>query len=182
MYNAAKPFAVRSSMSNTQSEMTAPTLRFALIGCAAGIASLHTGALAQTPGAQWAGMCDINAERGAARAAEAGCPFFVDHKELLAEVRPDVAVICVPHPFHAPLALDCFAAGAHVLVEKPIAVEVAEADAMIAAADAAGRLLAVNFQQRFRPAVAYAREMLGRGELGQLLGKICVEPWLRMAA
>src|SRR5437867_198086 len=98
-------------------------------------------------------MCDVAAEGGARRAAEAGCPFFSDHRALLAEARPDVAVICVPHPFHAALALDCFAAGAHVLIEKPIAVEVAEADTMIAAAEAAGRLLAVNFQQRFRPAI-----------------------------
>src|SRR5690242_19438473 len=133
------------------------TFRYAIIGCAAGIATSHLQALAQLPDAQIVGMADINAERGAARAAEVKSPFFVDHRELLEQTHPDIAVICTPHPFHAPIAIDCFAAGAHVLTEKPIAIEVEEADKMIAAAEAAGRLLAINFQQRFRPAVEKAR-------------------------
>ncbi|MGZ3681464.1 MAG: Gfo/Idh/MocA family protein, partial [Ktedonobacterales bacterium] len=108
-----------------------PTLRYAIIGAGAGIAPNHIQALGHLPQARIAGMSDINAERGAERAAAAGCPFFVDYRELLESVRPDVVVICTPHPLHAPIALDCFAAGAHVLTEKPLAVEVAEADAMI---------------------------------------------------
>ena len=140
-----------------------PRLRLVIIGCAASIVPTHLRALAQLPEAQIVGMADLNAERGAARAADAGCPFFVDHRTLLAELRPDVAVITTPHPFHPPIALDCFAAGAHVLVEKPMAVDVAEADAMIAAADAAGRILAVNFQQRFRPAIVRVRHLVDVG-------------------
>src|SRR5689334_1928299 len=101
-------------------------------------------------------MADVDDAMGGSRAAMAGCPFFLDHRELLSAVAPDVVVICVPHPLHRSLALDCFAAGAHVLVEKPMAVDVAEAEAMIGAADAAGRLLAVNFQERFRPAIEAA--------------------------
>ncbi len=68
------------------------------------------------------------------------------------------------------------------LVEKPIAVEVAEADKMIAAADAARRLLAVNFQERFRPAVDAAHQFMVTGELGDLVRVLCVEPWFRTAA
>jgi predicted dehydrogenase len=101
---------------------------------------------------------------------------------MLAELRPDVAVICAPHPFHMALALDCFAAGAHVLVEKPIAVTVAEADRMIDAAADAGRLLAVNFQQRFRPLIERARALIDAGEVGPLVRVLCVEPWFRTAA
>jgi len=159
-----------------------PALRYAIIGCAAGIVPTHLQALARLPTAQVVGMSDIDAERGAARAAEVGCPFFTDHRALLADIRPDIAVICTPHPYHAPIALDCFAAGAHVLVEKPMAVEVAEADAMIAAADAAGRILAVNFQQRFRPAIESVRRLIDSGELGEFLRVLCVEPWFRPAA
>jgi UDP-N-acetyl-2-amino-2-deoxyglucuronate dehydrogenase len=158
-----------------------PLVRYAIIGCAAGIVPTHLQALARLPGAQIVGMSDISAERGAARAAQVGCRFFVDHRALLAELRPDVAVICTPHPFHAPIALDCFEAGAHVLVEKPMAVEVAEADTMIAGAEAAGRILAVNFQQRFRPAIASVRQLIDAGELGSLLRVLCVEPWFRPA-
>ena len=159
-----------------------PLLRYALIGAGASIASTHLEALARLPGTQIVGMADIDPAIGAQRAATVGCPFFLDHYEMLSAVSPDVVVICAPHPLHMPLALDCFAAGTHVLVEKPIAVEVAEADAMIAAAEAAGRLLAVNFQERFRPAVDAARRLIAAGELGELVRVLCVEPWFRTAA
>ncbi|MEP7191058.1 MAG: Gfo/Idh/MocA family oxidoreductase, partial [Roseiflexaceae bacterium] len=159
-----------------------PTLRYAIIGGAAGIAPSHIRALQQLPGAQIVGLSDINAEGGAARAAELDCAFFVDHRAMLAELKPDVAVICAPHPFHPPLALDAFAAGAHVLVEKPIAVSVGEADTMIEAADRAGRLLVVSFQQRFRPAVEHIRGLIDAGEIGTLVRVLCVEPWYRPAA
>lgn len=156
-----------------------PSLRFGIIGSAAGIAETHLKALTQLPGAIIAGMADIAVERGAARAAEAGCPFFADHRAMLDAIRPDVAVICAPHPFHAALAIDCLEAGAHVLVEKPLAVSVSEADAMIAAADRAGRILAVCFQQRFRPVVEYARALIEGGEIGEIVRVLCVEPWFR---
>jgi predicted dehydrogenase len=157
-------------------------LRYVLIGCGGIIAPTHIAALEQHPGAQLLAMSDIDATRGAERAASAGCAFYTDHRTMLDEVRPDVAVICAPHPFHNPLARDCFAAGAHVLVEKPMAVEVAEADAMIAAAEQAGRILAVNFQFRFRPAIAKAHELISTGVLGELVRVLCVEPWYRTAA
>jgi UDP-N-acetyl-2-amino-2-deoxyglucuronate dehydrogenase len=166
----------------SQSASDSTALRYAIIGGAAGIAPMHIRALQQLPGAQIVGLSDINAEGGAARAAELDCPFFVDHREMLADLKPDVAVICAPHPFHPPLALDAFAAGAHVLVEKPIAVSVGEADTMIEAADRAGRLLVVSFQQRFRPAVEYIRRLIDAGELGTLVRVLCTEPWYRPAA
>ncbi len=157
-------------------------LRYAVIGCGGVIAPTHLQALAQIPDAQIVAMSDLDEARGAPRAEAANVPFFTDYRAMLAEIQPDVAVICVPHPFHAPIALDCFKAGAHVLVEKPIAVEVAEADAMIAAAEAAGRWLAVSFQYRFRPEAAAARAMIERGELGELVRVLAIEPWFRPAA
>jgi len=93
-----------------------------------------------------------------------------------------VVTVCTPHPFHAPIAIDSFAAGAHVLTEKPMSVEVAEADRMIAAAGAAGKLLAVNFQQRFRLVVEKARALVDAGEIGSLVRVLVVEPWLRTFA
>ncbi len=159
-----------------------PFLRYALIGAGASIAGKHLEALAGLPGSEVVGMADIDAGIGAQRAAQWGCPFFLNHRALLAAVAPDVAVICAPHPLHRSLAVDCFAAGAHVLVEKPLAVEVAEAEEMIAAADAAGRVLAVNFQERFRPAIEAAHRLIAAGELGNLVRALCVEPWFRTAA
>lgn len=173
---------MKEKLMQSHATSSSSSLRYAIIGGAAGIAPSHIRALQQLPGAQIVGLSDINAEGGAARAAELGCAFFVDHRAMLAELKPDVAVICAPHPFHPPLALDAFAAGAHVLVEKPIAVSVGEADTMIEAADRAGRLLVVSFQQRFRPAVEHIRGLIDAGELGTLVRVLCVEPWYRPAA
>jgi predicted dehydrogenase len=158
------------------------TLRYALVGCAGQIAPAHIAAVEQLPDATLVGMADVATERGRARAADTGCPFFADYADLLDETHPDVVVVCVPHPLHAPITIAALQAGAHVLVEKPIAVEVAEADAMNAAASAAHRLLAVSFQHRFDPAVEAIRGYVERGNLGTLLRVECVEPWFRTDA
>ena len=157
-------------------------LRIAVIGGGAWIAATHLEAIAGLPDARLVGMSDLSPERLGPRAAAAGVPAFSDHRAMLAELRPDLAVICTPHPSHAALALDCFGAGAHVLVEKPIAVSVGEADQMIAAAASAGRTLAVSFQQRFRPEIEAARALIDGGELGALVRVLCVEPWFRTDA
>jgi predicted dehydrogenase len=158
------------------------TLNYAVIGCSAQIAPQHLQAIAELPAARLVGMADVAAERGAQRAADAGCPFFTDYRALLTQTRPDVVVVCTPHPLHASIVVESLHSGAHVLVEKPIAVEVVEADAMIAAADAAGRLLAVNFQHRFDPAIEAMRQLIADGELGALIRVACVEPWFRTNA
>jgi predicted dehydrogenase len=101
---------------------------------------------------------------------------------MLAATQPDVTVILTPHPFHAAIAIDALNAGCHVLVEKPMAVQVAEADAMIAAATKNNRLIAVNFQQRFRPEVVAARHLIQSGQLGEIQRVTQVEPWLRTVA
>lgn len=157
-------------------------LRFAIIGAAAHQAPMHLRCLRELPGAEVVALCDIDAGGLAPRAAEAGCPAFVDHREMLRKTQPDVAVIVTPHPFHAPITLDCLEAGAHVLVEKPMAVAVGEADRMIEAADSAGRILAVNFQQRFRAVVERAHALVEAGAIGDLVRTLCVEPWYRPAA
>lgn len=158
-----------------------PVLRYAFIGAAAAIVDAHLDGLEGVP-CEIVGMADVDAERGATKAAKVGCAFFVDHHDLLSVVRPDAVVICTPHPLHAEQTLDALSSGAHVLVEKPMAVEVADADAMIATAERTRRVLAVNFQERFRAAVQYARDFIARGELGPLLRVLSVEPWLRTAA
>jgi predicted dehydrogenase len=156
-------------------------VRYGIVGAAAAIADAHLEALAGVP-SEIVGMADVDAERGAEKAAKAGCPFFFDYREMLRAVRPEAVVICTPHPLHASQAQHSLLAGAHVLVEKPMAVEVAEADAMIEAAEHARRVLAVNFQERFRPAVRHARDFIARGELGPLVRVLAVEPRLRTAA
>jgi predicted dehydrogenase len=92
-----------------------------------------------------------------------------------------VVVIMTPHPFHAEIAIAALEAGCHVLCEKPMALHVGEADAMIAAAERAGRLLAVTLQFRHRPEVVLAKQLLDQGQLGQLQRVDVLACWTRAA-
>jgi predicted dehydrogenase len=75
-----------------------------------------------------------------------------DHRELLEQGRLDAVLICSPNHTHAEIALDALDAGLHVLVEKPLCLTVAEADAIAAARDRAGRVVQVGYMKRFDPA------------------------------
>ncbi len=160
---------------------TSSPLRHAVIGVGAGIYHLHQAGLTLDD-VQVVGVSDVVPNPGQERADELDAPFYLDHRKMLAETKPDVTVIITPHPFHAALAIDALNAGSHVLVEKPIAVQVAEADAMIAAAEANNRLLAVNFQHRFRPDVQAIKQLISSGGLGKIQRVTGVQPWLRTAA
>jgi predicted dehydrogenase len=156
-------------------------LKHVIIGVGAGVLGMHRSALA-LDSIELVGASDVNTTLGQKNADELGCPFFVDHKEMLNVTQPDVTVILAPHPFHAALAVDAVRAGSHVLVEKPMAVQLSEADIMIAAAEEHNRLLAVSFQQRFRPEVRLARDLLCSGQLGDLQHVNMHTNWFRTEA
>jgi UDP-N-acetyl-2-amino-2-deoxyglucuronate dehydrogenase len=155
-------------------------LRYGVIGAGV-VAPLHLQAIAALDDVELIGISSLDRKLAAARAQEIGCPSFGDHRELLA-LEPDVVVICTPHPSHPALAIEALEAGAHALVEKPLAVQVRDADAMIDAADRAGRLLGVCFQQRFRPVIAAARGLITSGRLGELVRVSIVDPLYRPAS
>jgi len=107
-------------------------IRLGVIGVGANVFAMHARAIeAHADAIELVGVADINVTAAEQQAESFGCPYFSDHRELLAKTRPDAVAIVTPHPFHAPIATDCMRAGAHVLVEKPIAVQVADADTMI---------------------------------------------------
>ncbi len=139
-------------------------LRYGVIGAGV-VAPLHLEAIAALDDAEVVGISSLEAEH-------------LDLRGLLA-LEPDVVVVCSPHPTHAALTVAALEAGAHVLVEKPLAPEACEADTMIAAADRAERLLGVCFQQRFRPVIAAARELIAGGRLGELVRASIVDPLYR---
>ncbi len=152
-------------------------LRYAVIGAGV-IAPLHLQAIAALDDVEVAGISALDREAAAALAREAGCASFPDQRELLA-LEPDVVVVCTPHPSHPALTIEALEAGTHVLVEKPLAPEAREGDAMIEAADRTGRLLGVCFQQRFRPVIAAARGLIVDGRLGELVRVSIVDPLYR---
>jgi UDP-N-acetyl-2-amino-2-deoxyglucuronate dehydrogenase len=153
------------------------TLRYGLIG--AGVASqMHLDAIAVREDVELVGIASLNKEAAEARAREHGCRAFGASDELLAEGL-DVVVVATPHTSHAELTIAAFETGAHVLCEKPLAPEVRDADAMVAAAERARRLLGVSFQQRFRPVIAAARKLIDDGRLGSLVRVSIVDPLYR---
>lgn len=93
---------------------------------------------------------------------------YGDYGEALRDPRVAGAVVCTPHDRHLPDVLAALGAGRHVLVEKPIARTLDEADAMIAAAGTAGRVLMVAEQFHFMPAFRHVRRLLDDGRLGEL--------------
>jgi predicted dehydrogenase len=93
---------------------------------------------------------------------------YADAASMLSAEQPDLVSIVVPTSLHLPMTLAALDAGAHVLVEKPIAATRAEAETMIAAAGSAGRMLTVGHIERFNPAIRELRRRLADGELGRV--------------
>ena len=91
-------------------------------------------------------------------------------EDLLANPAVDAVYIAVPHHLHAPLTIQAAEAGKHILVEKPIATTLADAEAMIAAARANGVWLSVNFHAQVDPLCQAAKDLVAQGAIGQVVG------------
>lgn len=91
-----------------------------------------------------------------------------DWRTLLADDRVEIVVVATPHDLHALVAIAALEAGKHVVVEKPMAMTVAETDAMIAAARAHDRLLTVFQNRRWEPSFLLIREIVANGEIGEV--------------
>lgn len=123
-------------------------------------------------GAQLAAICDILPERLAkARETHPETPTFATHRELLQSGTCDAIVIATPHYDHPPIALDAFAAGLHVLSEKPAAVSVNAARKLNAEYDAKYReklKFGIMFQQRAYKIYQKLKDVIASGEVGEI--------------
>jgi predicted dehydrogenase len=133
------------------------SLRIGVIGVGH-LGKHHARILASLPGAQLAGVADINRSRADEIAASAGTQAFYDAASLLGRV--DAVTIAVPTDQHRNVALPFLEARIPVLIEKPLARSMPEADELIAAAEQSGVALAVGHTERFNPAVEVARPLL----------------------
>ena len=155
-------------------------IRIALIGCGR-IAKRHAELLGtgQIEGAGLAAVCDRDAGRADAYGSRYGVPSFTVIDDLLAAPGIDVVAVLTPSGMHAEHAVRVARSGRHVIVEKPMALTLADAESMIAAADAARVQLFVVKQNRFNVPVVKAREALDAGRFGKLvLGTVRVR-WCR---
>ncbi len=130
------------------------------------------GIVRETNGIDLVAMVEPIPEARDRAVADLGIPrstVFASLSEALAAVPTDAVLLTTPPETHHPLTLEALAAGVDVLVEKPLAVNIAQAKEMIAAANAASRTLMVSQNYRFRPPTRAAQSIVASGDLGDLI-------------
>jgi len=144
------------------------SIRFAIVGCGT-IAPWHAEAIQRTDGAVLVVVASRRPEQAEAFARARGVEWAPAFDALVRRTDVDVVTLCTPSGVHAEMAIAAARAGKHVVVEKPIAVTLAQADAMLEACRQSGRSLAVISQLRFAPDVQEVHAALTDGRLGRLL-------------
>ena len=120
-------------------------------------------------GAELVGISDLNAEAASKAAAEYGVAATFDSPQAMLDgVDCDAVSIIVPNKFHAPLAIECLTAGKHVFCEKPPALNAAEVQQMIVAAEASAKHLMFNFNNRARPESYAMMKLIDEGTVGTI--------------
>lgn len=155
-------------------------IKIALVGCGR-ISARHSQLLGgnQIDGASLAAVCDIVEEKAKILGEEYGVPYFTDMHEMMKESKPDVVVILTESGNHAKHTIELSGYGAHIVVEKPMALTLVDADAMVAACDRAGVKLFIIKQNRFNVPVTKLKEALDGGRFGKLvMGTVRVR-WCR---
>ncbi len=152
-------------------------IRTAVIGCGK-VAHYHARALAALPQSEFTAVYGRDPKKARAFAAQYQVAAYSDISQMIKESRIGAVVICTPHPAHAGPAIEAARAGAHVLVEKPLATSLADCDAMIAAAEEAGVLLGGVSQRRFYKPVMRLKQALDDGKIGKpVLGLVTMLGW-----
>lgn len=155
-------------------------IKFGVLGCGR-ISKRHLDLLGggKIGDAILAAICDNQPDRLAAAKVRHDVTAYADYDALLADPNVDVVVVLTPSGMHAEHAIAAANAGKHVIVEKPMALRLDDADAMIAACDRARVKLFVVKQNRLNVPVVKAREALNEGRFGRLvLGTVRVR-WRR---
>jgi predicted dehydrogenase len=137
-------------------------LRIGVIGVG-NMGQHHARVLSLLKDVELVGVADINVERGIDVASKYRVRFFEDFRDLLAHV--DAVCVAVPTRLHHAVGMTCLQAGVHVLIEKPIAASIAEAESLVNAAAESHRILQVGHIERFNPAFQELGKVLKTEEL-----------------
>lgn len=146
-------------------------VKVGIIGCGAIAERLHIPDYATCGQADLVAFCDASRARAAAM-AERFAPeaqIYTDYRELLKNPEVEAVSVCMPNKYHGECSIMAARAGKHVMVEKPMAMSLAEAKKMVAESKKAGKLLVVNQSMRNYPAHKKAREIIQSGFLGEVL-------------
>ena len=144
-------------------------LRVALIG-AGGIARAHMRYYQDMDDVEMVAVADVVLERARDCCEEYEIPqAYADYAEMLHQAEPDAVSVGTPNNLHAPCTIAALDAGAHVLVEKPLAMNAREGQKMLDAAEKNGKKLIIGFQNRYEPKTQLIKKLVDDGELGAVL-------------
>jgi len=154
-------------------------IKFAIIGCGK-VAPKHAESLKKIAHAELAAVCDKNEDRAKAFAEKYGCKYYTDYKELLkADNDIDCIDICTPHGYHAEITINAANAGKHVITEKPMAMNLEEADKMIEVCEKNNVKLFVVKQNRYNEPIKKLKAALDKGRFGKLFYGNATVYWSR---
>ncbi len=148
-------------------------LKIAIVGCG-GISELHIQALRSMADVDIVAGVDIKPRRLQVMQQKFSLThLYDDYLRMLAEVKPDAVSVCTPNSLHAPMAVHALQAGAHVITEKPMAMNPIECRQMLGAAKKSGRKLAVGFQYRYHPHTQMLVRARDSGQFGDVMFVKC---------
>jgi UDP-N-acetyl-2-amino-2-deoxyglucuronate dehydrogenase len=158
--------------------MMMKTWGIGLIGCGS-IADFHIKAIQEMDNARLVIVASRNPDRARAVGERVGCTWTTDYHDVISN--PDVEIVCLTTDSgsHGKIGLETLRAGKHLLVEKPMAMTVAEANQMIAEAKERGLTLSVVSQRRFERQHQFVKQVLMEGRLGKLLFVEVACPYFR---
>jgi predicted dehydrogenase len=145
------------------------SMKIAIVGAGA-IAQRNATEAAQSGAATIAGVFDVNTKVAREMARKLGTNVFSSYEDVLASPGVEAVLMSTPHHVHRSMTLEAAAAGKHVLIEKPLANSLEDAEAMIHACRAAGVGLTVNYSFRYLPKIRKARQLIADGALGDITG------------
>jgi len=152
-------------------------LKTAIVGIGK-VTPLHAAALARLPQSHFTAVCSSKKEKAEEFARKYGIKGYTDVAEMVTVEKIDVAIICTPHPFHKAPAIEAMKAGAHVLVEKPLASSLADCDAMLDTANKYCRQIGVVSQRRWYKPVQRVKAAIDAGKIGKpVLGTVYLLGW-----
>ncbi len=146
-------------------------LKIGIIGCGGIANGKHMPALSNVSEVEMTAFCDIIEEKAKAAAAKYGtsdAKVYTDYKQLLDDKSIDVVHVCTPNRSHSFISIDAMRAGKHVMCEKPMAINAAEAAEMVKVAKETGMKLSIGYQNRQRKEIILLKKIVERGDLGEV--------------
>ena len=154
------------------------TFRIALVGCGR-ISKNHFDAIDKIDGLELVAVCDVDLTRAEQAAKERGVECFTSYEKMLKESKADVITIATPSGLHTDQGVAAARAGKHVVMEKPMAISLTGADALVQACDKAGVQLFVVKQNRLNPPIQLLKRAIDKNRFGRIYMASCTVHWAR---